>query len=168
VKRLNKTNASLTAFEAHPLVLFCVFITVSIAITVVMTFLHGVEFILNIHWIIAMSIFCAAPVIAIVLLERIPPLQRFDDDACSLWISIPVHFVISVAIVLLGVFIWRFFEDMPAIAFRNAVLTFLQGYSIIAIGAIIIDSRKTAAANKNLKKIRESQIIDGGKYHDTN
>jgi len=161
-KRLKKKSSDITVFDIHPFALFCVFYTCSIFITAIINLWHGVEVNINLHWVILMAVFNGAPVVGIVMIDGIPPLRRVDEKH-SLLVTIPMHFVLSAALMQFGVLIWRLIVSAPAITHFNSLITYLQGYTIIIVGAIIIDSRKTARANKNLQKIRESQIIDGGR-----
>jgi len=161
-KRLKKKSSELTVFDINPLVLFCVFYTCSVFITVIISMWHGYEVYFNLHWFIVMAIFSGAPVIGIVLIDGIPLLRRIDEKH-TLLVSIPMHFVLSASVMQIGVLVWRLIVSAPAEVHLDSIITYLQGYTIIIVSAIIIDSRKTARANRNLQKIRESQIIDGGR-----
>jgi len=158
---MKKNNINLSVFDANPFVLFSVFFTVSFAISVAFNLFHSEPLFIGVQGIIGTALFCAVPVVTIVLFDIIPLLRPLNDDNCSLWISIPVHFVISCGLLLLAILAWGVLGSSFSGIFWGVIVTYMQGYTVIILGAIIIDVWKTKKANNQLKKIQENQETGG-------
>ena len=153
-KAVSAKMSRLSAFDINPLVLFSVFFTVSIAMATTINALHGYELIIGYRGIISTAMFCAAPILTIMLFTAIPPLRRLESDDASLWVAIPIHFAVSCGMLLGAIFVWGLIESLPNVVYLNVILSYIQGYVTIVLGAIVIDVFKTSNANKNLKKLQ--------------
>ncbi|MGL6199319.1 MAG: hypothetical protein ACRC3H_10350 [Lachnospiraceae bacterium] len=58
-----------------------------------------------------------------------------------------------ISIMICDVWVTSFFREIHSHAYRDAVRTILIIYPIIIVGSIIIDSIRTAKANRILKKL---------------
>jgi len=155
---VRKKHTYTSVFDVNRFVLFCVFFTVSIAINIVIASLLGDALNFGVLEFIALSITCAAPVVTFILFDYIPGLKYFRDDRCSPWLSFAAHYLISLTLIILPVFVLGFFE--PFYSHPNWVVSgkiaasYTPSYAMFALGMIIIDVRKTAIANNNLRKIK--------------
>ncbi len=73
-------------------------------------------------------------------------------EKLSLVVVFLVHFVISITIMLLFVWITSLYSEIHPNAYRDAVRSVLYIYPVIIIGGLAIDGIKTAKANRILKK----------------
>ena len=158
-----KNKNTFTFFDTNPLILFCIIFALGIIINglivngLVMGVIFGEPFYIGAEHLIDTAILCVAPVVTIVLFNKVSFLKYFGDDERSLWISVPAHYVVScvlLVIILSPIAIARS-ADMGA--YLHTLLSYTQGYVAIVIFAIVIDAFKIAKANKSLKKIQESQ-----------
>ena len=165
MKKITHAKMSrLSAFDANSFVLFSVFFTVSIAMSVIITTLHGYEFTIGHRGIISTALFCATPIVTMVLFAKIPPLQWLESDDTSLWVAIPIHFAVSCGLLLGAIFVWGLIDPLPNLVYWNVTLTYIQGYVTIVVGAVVIDILKTSNANKNLRKLHQMEELK----HDNN
>jgi len=153
-----KKKSTLSFFDTNPFVIFCVIFAVMIIVNAAIGILSNEAFYLSVGQLRDLAILCIAPVVTLTLLKRVPFLKYFNDDDCSPWISVPVHYMISSAILLLSTFAIARFEPAPAEAYISAIFSYTQGYIVVVILAVIIEIRKMSTVNKNLKKIQNSLI----------
>jgi hypothetical protein len=159
-----KKKKTLSFFDTNPFVLFCVIFSVAMVVNglifhgLVLGIIFGEPFYFTIGHLIDTATLSAVPVVTIVLFGKVPLLKYFNDDNCSPWISVPVHYVISSALLLLFTFVIAHFEPAPAGVYISAILPYTQGYIVVVILAIVIEVRKISNVNRNLKKIQDSLI----------
>ena len=154
---MRKKSIRLSVLNANPFVIFCIIFTVSIIVTVMSRILSG-----ELHYISLIDtmdsfVICSAPIVTLVLFYRVPVLKYLSSDDCSRWISILVHYLISSGLLILSVFVMGLVMPVHADAYRNVIVAYTRGYAMVILVAIIIDVRKVAVANKNLRKIQGSK-----------
>jgi hypothetical protein len=162
-----KKKTSLSFFDTNPFILFCVIFAVMIIVNVAIGILSNEAFYLGVGQLRDSAILCLAPIAALMLFKRVPFLKYFNDDDCSPWISVPTHYVISSAILLLATFAIARFEPAPAGAYISAIFSYTQGYAVVVVLAIVIEIRKMSNVNKNLKKIQDSLVKNKTNKGDT-
>ena len=144
-------------FEGNKIVLMCVLFTVIIIFTTVSNAVMGRETYLSI-WILIWAILSlAAPVLPMSLFQYLWKSDIVSDKDYLLWFGIPSHYIISSGLQLLFMFIRGFFEPLPQGIYLGVFIQYTVVYIITIIGAVAVDLMKTATANKNLRKIQESQ-----------
>ena len=159
-----KKKSSLTFFDMNPIALFCVIYAVTILINgVILGTLSNVAYISILH-LIDNAILCGAPIVTLILFKRVPLLKYFDDDECSPWISVPVHYVLSCVLLLLVGFVITIIRTAPAplADYLSLVGVYTQGYIIMVILAVVIEVTKMEGVNKNIKIIQDSQKRKNG------
>ena len=158
---MKRKNTYTSVFDTNRVILFCIIFTVSMIATLGVTILSGVPFYFNTIEFFAIFIFCVAPVVTFVLFDYTPGLKYFRDDRCNPWLSILAHYLISLGLIVLSVFVLSFFEPFYStpnwIISRKVVFQYTPGYVVIILGMIIIDVRRTSIANSNLIKIKANK-----------
>jgi len=160
-----KQKFTLSFFDANPLILFCVIFAVGIIINgilingLVLSIILGNHFTFGFGHLIDTATLSAAPVLTIILFSKIPLFKYFNDDDCSPWIIVPVHYLISCALLFLFGIVLSIirFEPVPINALFSTVFIYSQIYVAIVILSIVIEVRKMAKVNSKLKKLQESQ-----------
>jgi hypothetical protein len=153
---MKRKYTTLSVFDGNPLVVFCVFFTISILISLVINTILGGTVHFTAIGLINLAVLCATPIVTWTMFDYVPILKHLNDDTCSPWISIPVHFIFSSSVLMLFVFVRGLFLPWPPNAYWDMFFSYMNGYVVIVSGAIVIDLYKTATANKNLKKIQAS------------
>ena len=156
---MKRRNMYKSVFDANRFILFCVIFTVSMIITMMLEMLIGGMFYLNIFDFFAIIIFCAAPVMALVLFDHTPGLKYFRDDRCNPWLGILANYLTSMGLIMLVVFVLGFFEPFSlhphwSIS-RKIFVQYTPAYGVVMLGMVIIDINKIAKANGNLQKIKK-------------
>jgi hypothetical protein len=139
--------------------LFCIIYVLMLLINgVILGTLSNISYI-SIQHLISNAILCGVPMVVLLLIRRVPFLSRFNDDDCSPWVSVPVHFVLSCVLLLLAGFALTVIrsEPVPFGEYLRMLGTFAQGYIVVVIAAAVIEILKIESVNKNLKKIQENQ-----------
>jgi len=156
---------TLSFFDTNPLILFCVIFAAGVLINgilihgVILGFFGGRPFTIGLWHLIDTAILSTAPVMTIVMFSKLPFLKKFDEKDSSPWIIVPLHYVISCALLLLvGFAITTVRSEFASLSDYFALVSvFTQGYVVVVILAILFDITKMEKVNKNLKKIQESQ-----------
>ncbi|MCL2204282.1 MAG: hypothetical protein FWB88_10140 [Defluviitaleaceae bacterium] len=154
-----RKKPAFTFFDMNPLILFCVIYVVTILINaVILGALSNVAYI-SIRHLTDNAILCGAPVVTLILFRRVPLLKYFDDDDCSPWISVSVHYVLSCALLLGFGFVLAVIRAVPATLadYLGLIGVYTQGYIVVVIFGVVIEVSKVESVNKNLKIIQESQ-----------
>ena len=155
---MRKKHTYTSVFNTNRFILFCVIFAISMIFTVGTGIFIGGLFYFNILDFFAVAIFCAAPSITFALFDHTPGLKYFRDDRCNPWLSILAHYLMSLVLMMLAVFVLGFFEPFYSSPHWNIsgkmFAQYTPGYVVFTIGMIVIDVRKTAIANNNLKKLK--------------
>jgi len=141
-------------FDGNPIVLMCVFYTISIKINAVSRFAVGEVFYIDFSFFIWSMIFLTAPILPIEILKRLWKSDYINDRDYLFWAGIPMYFVMSCGLALFYTFLQSLFEPLPPNAYFYTFINYTTLFVIITIGAIVIDLMLTARDNKNLKKIQ--------------
>jgi len=144
-------------FEGNQLVRFCVLFTIAIAAEAVLSAIAGATIYLNIEYVIWTAVFLSAPILPLAVFQRLWKSNYISEKDYLFWLSIPLHYLVSCALILLFTFIQRFFLPLPISIYLLRFVYYTAGYIVIMIGAIIIDLMQTASSNKNLRKIQARQ-----------
>jgi len=152
-----KKKTTLSFFDTNLFIMFCVIYAVMMIVSIAIGILSAESFYLSARQLIDQAIFCAAPVVTLALFRKAPFLKYFNDDDCSPYISVPTHYLISSAILLLAAFILARFDPVPISEYFSAIITYTQGYVIVVVLAILMEIHKIANVNRNLRKIQESK-----------
>jgi len=153
---MKKKHLGLAIFGVNPLILFCIFFTVSMTLSTLVSAITGTVPISPLVHLLSVAVYCATPLIPFFLFEYIPTPKHTNENSYSFWVSVLLHYLISSGFVVLYIFIWRLIEPTLPITYFNSILSYTQGYILIMSSALGIEFYKTATANKNLQKIRES------------
>ena len=159
-----RKKTELTFFDMNPAVLFCVIYVITILINgVVLAVFSGAHHI-SIGHLLDNAILCAAPVVALIFFRRVPLLQYFNDDDCSPWVSVPVHYIISCALLMLVGFVLTIVRSEPAalIDYLSLIAVYTQGYVIVVLVAIVSEFAKIGNLNSSLRKIQYMQKMKNG------
>jgi len=79
------------------------------------------------------------------------------DKILSFGGGVPSHYIASLGLLMLYVFILRLFVDMSQRVYVETLIFFTGGYGVVNIVAAIIALGQIRKANKNLKKIHENR-----------
>jgi len=158
---MRERKIQLSVFSSNRFILFCVIFTVNIMAEVGLSIFSGKAYYFGVYHVLNPFVICSAPIMTFLIFDHVPALKYFLNDDCKLWIYVLVHYLISSGVLMLSVFVLGLFVPMHADAYRNAIISYTQGFIIVILCAIIIDFRKIAVANKNLRKI-QARKLDGG------
>jgi len=142
-------------FEGNMLVLFCVIFTVNVVIRIILAGLQGTAITLGVQSLIWSTVYISAPLLPLAIIQHLLRSGYMEERDYLLWISAPVHYLISAGLTVFYVFIQGLFMPLPERMFIFALVNYTIMYIIIVTGAIIIDLLQTARVNKNLRKIQE-------------
>lgn len=155
---MKKKHSRLEIFGANPFVMFCVFFTISIAINIVIGTIFGSEPVsFGIPSLINIAIVCIAPIVPFFIFEYVPMPSPINDDTYSIWVSAPLHYLVSSGVILLALFIWGRFESVETNMYWQSIFSYTQTYVMIIVVVVFIDIIQTSTTNKNLRKIQRSQ-----------
>ena len=154
--RKTRKKTKLSFFDMNPFIMFCIVFAIMIGITAIFGILSDGPFYISARQLAESAILCAVPIAVLVMFERVPFLKYFNDEDCSPWISVPVHYVISSVLLLLITFAIDRFQS-PISGYMDAIISYTQGYAIVVVLAVINETGKVSNVNKNLRKIQESQ-----------
>ena len=157
MRRTKKRHSFHGLFEGNKVVLMCVLFTVNTVITAISSSLRGEIVNLTIEFVSWNLLYLTAPILPLVIFQRLWESRRIQEKDYLLWTGISLHFVISCGLILLYTFILSFFEPLTQNIYVITVLNYIVGYAIIFCGAVIIDLLKTASLNRCLQKIQENQ-----------
>lgn len=148
-----------TFFDMHPFILFCVMYTTTLVIASVLTVIFTDEQYVYTLNLFAYGLLCAAPVVTLMLFTHVPFLRFLNDDDCSPWVSIPVHYVISCVLVILTFLALDAVRSLDAQVseYVSLIGVYTQGYIVVVLVAAVIEIFQTETVNGNLKKIRKSK-----------
>jgi|GEM_PF-7016657 len=156
---MKKRLSYLLIFDTNPLLLFCVFFTISImtaAFSVAIAESQNVDFV---RVVIFNAAYCLAPVIPLIVLNRGAIGKKLDAAEHGLLIGLITHFITSCALNIF--FTWiiiQIFTIGEGISYwaviRGGLGGYIRIYILISIGAIIIDFYNTARANRSLRAIQ--------------
>jgi len=141
-------------FEGNKVVLMCVLFTVLIIIEAISNAITGNTSYLSIAMLTWGIISLLAPVLPIVLFQHLWKSDVISDKDYLLWCGIPIHYLISSGLTLFFMFLRGFFEPLPQGVYLSTFLQYTVAYTIILVGAAVVDLMQTSAANKNLRKIQ--------------
>jgi len=146
-------------FEGNKIVLMCVLFTVTIIIETILNTVGGRTTYLSIRFLLWAFLNLSAPVMPIALFQYLWKSNFISDKDYLFWAGIPIHYLISLGLIIFYTSIRSFFEAWTH-DINTYFMTFINytaGYIIIMIGAVVIDLFQTSTANKNLRIIQASQ-----------
>jgi len=146
-------------FEGNKIVLMCVLFTVSILIETISNTICGRTTHLSMEFLLWSFLNLSAPIIPIALFQFLWKSNYIRDKDYLFWACIPLHYLISIGLIMVFTFIRTFFEPWTH-EFNVYLMTFINYtavYIIIITGAIVIDLVQTSTANRNLSIIQASQ-----------
>ena len=165
---MNKRLSFLSVFEVKPFELFCILFTISVILATISSFVVEIHIPFE-RVILDMIMFCATPVLALMILSMETISRRIDNTKNGMIVGLLLHFVITIVLVVLSCFVLILIAPLPdefslGAGILNAVFSMVQSYFIVLLCAKIIDMHKTALANKSLKIIQDSlkNIQNGG------
>jgi len=144
-------------FGGNKMVLVCVLFTAIITIETISNSIAGRETILNIGILIWGFLSLVAVVLPISLVQYLYKSSIISEESILLRASIPFHYVISTVLQMFFIFLRSFFEPFPSSIYLIAFTQYTVSYTIIIIGAVIVNLMQTARDNKNLRKIQANR-----------
>ena len=166
---MNRKFKFLSVFDINPLMLFCIFFTVTTAINAVMSIGSETQQTFF-HMTFGQAVLCAIPILSSMVLNLKPISKRLDESVYGVVIGLILLFIVSIGMVILASFVGSLFIPLPydiswGMATRDSVISFIQGFAFMLLGAKIIDIRRTLTANNDLRTIQKSlanKIINEG------
>ena len=104
-------------------------------------------------WIIS---FFGMPMLPLSVCQRLWKNNHISEETYIFWTGIPMHFLVSAALINITLFIGGLFVDYFSVS--DQIFTFLQYtivYIAVILGAVVIAFVQTAKVNRSLKKIQE-------------
>jgi len=146
-------------FEDNKIVLMCVLFTVNIIIETISNTIGGRATYLSVEFLLWSILNLSAPIMPIWIFQFLWKSNVIKDKDYLFWASIPLHYLISIGLILLYTFLRSFFESWTheISVYLMTFINFTMVYVIIILGAIMIDLFQTSTANKNLRMIQDSQ-----------
>lgn len=154
---MNKKLSFLSVFEAKPLMLFCVFFTISMFLNMIRSPAEAVQYLSLFELAMSVAIICAAPIIPLMILNHDLVSERIEENKYGSVVALVLHFITSCGLVMLATIILMQFTPLPIGAYWEAVFSYIQNYAVVMVLALVIDLRRTAIDNRNLKRIQEIQ-----------
>jgi len=101
--------------------------------------------------------YTSAPIIALIPLRALTGKSGALEKIIGFGSGIPAHYIASLALLMLYVFVLRLFIDIHQRVYIETIIFFTGGYTIVNIVAAIIALGQIRKANKNLQKIHENR-----------
>jgi len=139
-------------FEGNLFVLASVFYTVNIFVTVVVNSIAG-----SMENVSAPSLWDFIFLGAIILPLAIWKSDYIRKKEYPFWLGITVFYLTALGLVVFVTFVQGFLGELSERIYFYAFTNFTTVFSIVLVGAIIVDFMQTATGNKNLKKIQANQ-----------
>ncbi|MCL2840644.1 MAG: hypothetical protein FWE05_07695 [Defluviitaleaceae bacterium] len=146
-------------FEGNKLVLICILITIHVVISTIVHALAGSYFTLSLSGLFWVIIYSTAPILPIAICQHLMKLNKISEKRYEFLTSIPPHFIFSCGLLVFYVFLMGLWQStlFPVSVYLITITNYVVGYILVISGAAMIDAIQTAAVNRDLKKIRESQ-----------
>jgi len=143
-------------FEGSLLTMFCVIFSLWVLaqMSINITFGQTADFTSTTFMFAA---YTSAPIIALIPLRALTGKGNIADKVIGFGGGIPAHYIASLALLTLYVFILSLFMDIERRVYIETLAFFTGGYSIVNIIAAIIALGQVRKANKNLQKIHENR-----------
>ena len=147
-------------FDGNILVLGCVLFTFFTVANVIVSAAAGNQVSMSSENIIWSLIYLSAPLLPMALVKYLWRTKVFTDKDYLFWMSIPLHFVVSLGLTYFYTFIQSIISSRPFSTgiLLNIFIQFTIAYTMVNVGAVIIDLVQTALTNRELKKIQGSQL----------
>jgi len=144
-------------FEGNIIVLYCVIFTVNIIVLTISSAIWGGIINLSVEFLIWNFVFISAPLLPLAIFKHLWRSNYIHERDYLLWISIPLHYLISCGLTLFFIFLQSIFTPLPQGIYLAAIANYTIMYIIIVTGAAVIDLMQTSTANRNLRTIQASQ-----------
>jgi len=146
-------------FEGNKIVLMCILFTVSIIIATITNTVGGRTTYITIKFLLWSVLNLSAPIMPITIFQHLWKSNFINDKDYLFLASVPLHYLISLGLILFYTFIRGFFEPWTheINVYIMSFINYTAVYIIIVIGAIVIDLVQTSTANKNLRIIQASK-----------
>jgi len=144
-------------FEGNKFVLICVFFTVLVLFSAIGNAIAGVRIYLSIGFVVSNIFYVSAPVLIFAIFQYLWKSDYIAERDYLLWVGIPLHYLLSLGLILFFTFIHGLFEPLAQGIYLFRFRDFTALYIIGTIGAIAIDFIRTAKDNKNLRKVQRNQ-----------
>jgi len=151
---MNKRYTLDKLFEGSLSTTFCVIFAIGIIVDSFMHSITGAEVYFGVEFVVWSAIFYSMPVLSIALFRYLWKLDFIDEKKYTLWIAMPMHYLLSLGLVLFATFVQGFFESISLGLYIFRFVIFTAMYIAIVIGAVVIDLVQTANDNSNLRRIQ--------------
>jgi hypothetical protein len=80
---------------------------------------------------------------------------KYFNEKLSVWAVLPLHYAISLSLVMLYVFLYGFFGAIHHNAYFYMFRSFTMIYVPVVMVALAFDLHRTASVNRKLKELRD-------------